>query len=105
MIVITGEIEFHPEDAWPATGLALRLMEAAAAEDGCITYGFYADIMNPRKFRIYEEWRDEAALAAHGAAPELAALRRKLAALRVVKRRLRRMNVETVAPIEADDGA
>lgn len=98
MIVITGEIEFHPEDAWPATGVALRIMELSALEDGCITCGFYTDILNPRCFRVYEEWRDEAALAAHAAAPELAECRRRMAALRVVKRRLCRMDVAAVAP-------
>ncbi|MFV0473134.1 MAG: putative quinol monooxygenase [Pikeienuella sp.] len=99
MIVITGEIEFHPEDAWPAAGVALKMMEASAAEDGCLSYGFYADIINPRRFRLYEEWRDEAALDAHARSAHMAEYREKMKALRIVKRRVYRMNVDEIAPL------
>lgn len=99
MIVITGEIELHPEDAWPAMAAALKLMEATKAEDGCLVYRFYTDILNPRRFRIYEEWRDEAALAAHFKAPHMHAFREKMSGLRVLERRIYKMEVDVVTPI------
>lgn len=99
MIVITGEIEFHPEDAWPAMSAALEMMEASAAEDGCYVYRFYSDLVNLRCFRVYEEWRDEAALKAHNESAHMAAFQAKLGSLRVLRRRLYRMNVELVAPL------
>lgn len=97
MIVVTGEIELHPEDAWAATFAALHMMEASALEDGCIAYRIYSDILNPRRFRIYEEWRDEAALQAHFDTPHMAVFREKLAALRVIDRRVKKMEVAGAA--------
>ncbi|QIE54843.1 antibiotic biosynthesis monooxygenase [Pikeienuella piscinae] len=104
MIVITGEIEFHPEDAWPAMSAALAMMESSAAEDGCFVYRFYADILNPRRFRVYEEWRDEAALQAHFRSPHMAVFQEKLGKLRVLDRRLYRMSVDVVASLGAGAG-
>ena len=77
MIVITGEIELHPEDVWPATYHVARMMEASEAEDGCLCYRFYADLINPRRLRLYEEWRDEAALEAHFQSPHMATFQEK----------------------------
>ena len=93
MIVITGEIELHPEDVWPATYHAARMMEASAAEDGCICYRFYADLVNPRRFRIYEEWRDEDAPKAHMSSAHMKAFQTALSGLRVVERRLEKFGV------------
>ncbi len=99
MIVVTGEIEFHPEDAWPAMAAALKMMEETAKEDGCIVYRFYSDIVNPRRFRVYEEWRDEAALAAHFETPHMKVFREKTGKLRVLERRLVKMKATDVTPI------
>lgn len=99
MIVITGEIELHPEDVWPATYHAVRMMEASAAEDGCISYRFYADLVNPRRFRIYEEWSDEDALRAHMASPHMAAFQSALKDLRILERRLEKFEVAKRSPL------
>ena len=96
MIVITGEIELHPEDVWPATYHAARMMDASAAEDGCICYRFYADLINPRRFRVYEEWRDEAALKAHFASPHMAAFQAALKELRILERNIKKFEVNDV---------
>lgn len=99
MIVVTGEIEFHPEDAWPAMAAALVMMEETAKEDGCIIYRFYTDILNPRRFRIYEEWRDEAALEAHFRTAHMAVFREKIGKLRTLERRLVKMKVDEATPL------
>lgn len=93
MIVVTGEIELHPEDTWPATYHVVRMMAASEAEDGCICYRFYADLTNPRRFRIYEEWRDEAALEAHFRSAHMAEFQKHLKKLRVLDRNLKKFEV------------
>ena len=65
MIVVTGVVEIDAEHVWPATTAAGKMIEATQKEEGCITYSFYVDITDQRKFRIYEEWASEEALAAH----------------------------------------
>jgi len=93
MIVITGEIEMHPEDAWPAASAALKMMEAAANEEGCLFYKFYSDLLNPRVFRVYEEWRDEETLAAHFKTPHMADFQAKLKQLRITDRKIKKFVV------------
>ncbi|MDX1645451.1 MAG: putative quinol monooxygenase [Thermoanaerobaculia bacterium] len=41
------------------------LVEATRAEEGCIHYELLRNLEDPAEFTFVEEWRDEAALAAH----------------------------------------
>lgn len=95
MIVITGEIEMHPEDAWPAAAAALKMMEAAIDDEGCLAYRYYTDLMNPRIFRVYEEWRDEEALAAHFQTSHATAFKLAMDGLRITNRKMKKFFVET----------
>lgn len=93
MIVITGEFELHPEDVWPASSAMVKMMEASGVEPGCRAYRFYADLLNPRRFRIYEEWTDEASLKAHFETEHMAEFQRKLKEFRVMSRKVKRFDV------------
>ena len=99
MIVITGEIELHPEDVWPATYHVTRMMEASNKEDGCIIYKFYTDLLNPRRFRLYEEWRDQAALDAHFASEHMAEFQKHLKTFRILDRNIRKFEVTESTPL------
>ncbi|MEM7524331.1 MAG: putative quinol monooxygenase [Pseudomonadota bacterium] len=99
MIVITGEIELHPEDAWPAAAAALKMMEASAREDGCLTYRIYTDLVNPRRFRLYEEWRDQASLDAHFATPHMTDFQESMKGFRILDRRIKKFEVGEVEAI------
>ena len=54
-------------------------LPAVHAEDGCIEYGAAADVAGATPafgadtFVVVEKWRDQAALAAHGASPHMRA--------------------------------
>lgn len=41
------------------------LVEPTRAEEGCIQYELLRNLEQPAEFTFVEEWRDEAALAAH----------------------------------------
>lgn len=99
MIVITGEIELHPEDAWPAMSAVLAMMEASSKEDGCIVYRFYSDLLNPRRLRLYEEWRDQAALDAHFASPHMAVFQKAIEGFRIIDRKIKRFDVDRSEPM------
>jgi quinol monooxygenase YgiN len=46
--------------------LAKEMMRSTRSRDaGCITYAIHREIDAPRKFVLYEQWRDEDAINAH----------------------------------------
>jgi quinol monooxygenase YgiN len=44
-----------------------QLYEPSNAEEGCLMWQPHVDAENPQVFLVYEQYVDEAALAAHGA--------------------------------------
>ena len=44
---------------------------ASRAEDGCLEYSYAEDVLNPGLIRVFEIWRDQAALEAHAKAAHL----------------------------------
>lgn len=71
MIVVTGVIEVAETDRERAILLASELAQEMRKETGCISYGFYEDIIRPGRIRIYEEWESEAALEHHFNMPHM----------------------------------
>ena len=96
MIVVTGLVEIDAEHVWPATTAAAKMIEASLKEEGCITYCFYVDITNQRRFRIYEEWASEEALAAHMKTPHMAEFQRVLGEFNILDRQIVKYHVNLV---------
>ena len=99
MIVVTGTIDLHPEDVWPATTVAAEMVRRTEQEDGCISYRFYVDINQLTRFRLYEEWRDEDALAEHLKTPHMKAFLARIAELRVTSRSVVKYEVAEAEPV------
>jgi len=59
------------------------MVDASNAEEGCIEYTFTADVLDPSSMHIVEKWKDADALAAHFAAPHMAAFGEAIAGLDV----------------------
>jgi quinol monooxygenase YgiN len=43
----------------------IEMLTASRAEDGCIVYSYGFDVAEPGLIRVFEIWRDQAALDAH----------------------------------------
>ncbi len=71
MIVIAATVHIHPDKREQALALAHNMMSNSLAEPGCISYRFYADIDDPNRFFLFEEWESEEALQNHLAAPAM----------------------------------
>jgi quinol monooxygenase YgiN len=83
MIQINGTITLAPGTIAdnPETVEAIKAMVAASrAEDGCLTYTFAQDLSDPDTLIIYERWRDQDALAAHGKSAHMAEFQKVMAA-------------------------
>lgn len=82
-ILVTGVIDLDPAKRDDAIAAVTECMEATHAEDGCEHYAFSADLSDPGRFYVSEQWASKAAMDAHSASPHLAALLGKMGALGV----------------------
>ncbi len=73
-IIVTGVIDLDPAKHDDAIAAMTACMEATRAEDGCEHYAFSADLADPGRFHVSEQWASQAAMDAHMATPHLAAL-------------------------------
>lgn len=65
MIVLHASIPVDPDKREEALELANSLVEASNREDGMIEYRATVDVRDENTLRFFEQYEDEAALAAH----------------------------------------
>lgn len=70
-VVIGGTFRLAPERLEAFRPHMLAMLQASRAEDGCVEYSYAQDVADPGLFRVFEIWRDEAALGAHARAPHM----------------------------------
>jgi quinol monooxygenase YgiN len=73
-ILVTGTIDFDPAKREEAIAAVTTACEATLAEEGCEGYAFTADLSNPGRFYINEQWASQEAMDSHMQTPHLAAL-------------------------------
>lgn len=73
-ILVTGVIDLDPAKRDAAIEAVTACMTATRAEDGNESYVFSADLADPGRFWVAEQWASEEAMALHMASPHLAAL-------------------------------
>ncbi|MES0824298.1 putative quinol monooxygenase [Ruegeria sp. SCP11] len=84
MLIVTGTVEIAPEGVEKAAKAAQRMVAETVKEPGCLVYEFSQILGHPNRFRVYEEWQDQAALEAHFNATHMAAFQAMLAEVGVV---------------------
>ncbi len=99
MIVISGCFRFAPQDRAAALAAALAMAAETRKEDGCITYGFFADVEDENTFRIFEEWETQAHLDAHFQTAHIAQFRETVATLGPLERDVSRYVVAEVSKL------
>lgn len=99
MIIVAGTADVKPERREEAVQVALQMAKATAAEVGCLSYRFYADLEALNTFFLFEEWATAEALAAHFQTAHMQAFQRQLPPLLAGEVVIRRYNVESVTGI------
>jgi quinol monooxygenase YgiN len=74
-LIIAGTVRVPPENLAAFRPHMLAMLEASRAEDGCHTYSYAEDVAEPGLIRVFEAWRDQAALDAHFQTAHMAAWR------------------------------
>ena len=87
-IVIAGTVRVPPENIEKLKPHMLTMLAASRAEDGCLTYSYGFDVAEPGLVRVFEVWRDQAAVDAHIQAPHMKPWRAAGAELGVFDRKL-----------------
>lgn len=72
MLIVSGIISVDPAHHDPMVDLIGPLVEATLAEEGNVTYGFWASPSEPGVFRVYEEWASPDAMGLHMASDHMA---------------------------------
>ncbi len=74
-VIVAGTVRVPPENVARFRPHMDAMLEASRAEDGCETYSYALDVQDPGLIRVFEAWRDQAALDAHFRAGHMAAWR------------------------------
>jgi quinol monooxygenase YgiN len=99
MIVISGHFVLDPSKHEQAIAAAREMMSETRKEKGCISYTFTAELDEPGRFRVFEEWESETALAAHFQTPHMAQLQKAMGGLGVRDVKVQRYEVTKVGPV------
>lgn len=81
MITITATIPTTPANREAVTALCVEHSSRSRAEPGCYSHNIHADCEDVTRLFYYEQWQDEAAVAAHFALPESREFVKQLTAL------------------------
>ncbi|HBC16013.1 putative quinol monooxygenase [Qipengyuania citrea] len=73
MIQINGTIRLGRSIDAATRKAIVEMVRASRAEEGCIDYAFASDLADPDTLILFERWRDQAALDAHGKSDHMAA--------------------------------
>lgn len=87
-VIVAGTVRVPPANIAALRPHMLTMLAASRAEDGCETYSYGFDAKDEGLVRVFEVWRDAAAIEAHGKAPHMAPWRAAGAELGVFDRRL-----------------
>ncbi|MDP3173855.1 MAG: putative quinol monooxygenase [Phenylobacterium sp.] len=98
-LIIAGTVRVPPENVESLRPHMVTVLASNRAEDGCETFVFSEDVGDPGLIHIFEVWRDQAALSAHGQSEHLKAWRAAGEALGVSERRLSLYEVASQRPL------
>ena len=98
-LLIAGTVRVPAENLAAFRPHMLAMLEASRAEDGCIAYSYAEDVAEPGLIRVFEAWRDQAALDTHFQTPHMAIWRGHWPAHGVSDRQLSAYDVAAERPL------
>jgi quinol monooxygenase YgiN len=72
-VVVAGTFRIPPENFADLRPHLEAVVAATRAEDGCLVYSYAVDVADAGLIRVFEHWRDQAALDAHFQTPHMKA--------------------------------
>ena len=103
-IVISAQIDVDPDGRDAALRSAQRWIDGALAQPGCIHYDWSADLNAPARINVFEEWENEASLAAHFAGPQYAGMLAHIGRSGLQNAVSRKYRVDAEGPVYGAEG-
>jgi len=86
LILVTGNLRIAPEAMDKAREPMRAMLDATRREDGCLSYAYAEDVLEPGLLRISERWLNWQTLEAHLKTPHLMVWRAVLKEIGVLHR-------------------
>jgi quinol monooxygenase YgiN len=99
VIVVAGTVRLDPAKREVARAEMAKMITASRAEDGCVSYSYSVDVLDPHVVHVFEVWRDQETLQRHFQTPHLAAWRATWASVGISDRKLSLYEVGSVKPL------
>jgi quinol monooxygenase YgiN len=103
-ILIAAQIDVAPAGREQALKSGQPWIDGALAQPGCIHYDWSADLNDPARINVFEEWESEDALAAHFAGPQYAGMRTHLGASGLINAASRKYRIDAEGPVYDVEG-
>jgi quinol monooxygenase YgiN len=97
MLIVLAEATLGKDALEQGRDAFSAMIAASRSEEGCVSYAYAQDILDPAKLHIVEKWVDEAVLTAHFHKPHMAAFQKALADLDI--------SINEVSKYQADNGS
>jgi quinol monooxygenase YgiN len=98
-LIVAGVVRAPPENLEGLRPHMLAMLAASRAEAGCLEYAYAEDVADPGLIRVFEVWRDQAALDAHFQTPHMAEWRSHWPQFGVSDRRLFAYEIASQHPL------
>jgi quinol monooxygenase YgiN len=98
-VIVAGTVRVAPDKLAGLKPHMEAMLAASRAEDGCFEYSYAEDVTEPGLVRVFEAWRDPAALEAHFRTDHMAAWRAAWPSFGVSDRRLFAYEVASQRPL------
>lgn len=103
-VVISGELEFPPENRDAALVEAKEWIDMALAEKGCCHYAWTADPHYPGRVHVFEEWDSGEDLQAHLESPAYRGMGAHLGKFSILGAETRKYRCDLREPVYGPDG-
>ena len=103
-IVISAQIDLDPAQREAALKAARQWIDGALSQPGCIHYDWSADLDNPARVNVFEEWESEDSLAAHFAGPQYAGMLGHIGQFGLTNAVSRKYRVDAEGPVYGANG-
>ena len=97
--IIYAEIDLQPERRDELLNAVAPLLQKIRAQTGCIKYDWNADSSDDGRVNVYEEWENEAALAAHFTGDNYKAMGSKIQEHGILGAKARKFSINQEGPV------